>query len=81
MYVETSPGSRMKTCDTCGTQMLEQYPGRIIPAYDLRNYIVDGLENMCPTCRENYDEFVRLSIRRTKWSEFGVRPRLKKEED
>lgn len=81
MYVDTAPGSRMKTCDVCGTQMLEQYPGRIIPAHSLTLYIADGLDNMCPTCRENYDEFVRHSTKKDKWGKFGVGPRSKKEED
>ena len=75
MYIETSPGSRLKTCDVCRTQMLEAYPNNHIPAMGITAYTSDDLDKMCPTCRDNYNTYGRRVIRRSGWAKYGIEPR------
>lgn len=75
MYVETSPGSRLKTCDVCGTEMLEVYEHNYVPARGICSYTSDERNKMCSTCKDNYNTYGRRVIRRSGWDKYGITPR------
>lgn len=75
MYVETTPGSRLKTCNDCGTVMLEAYEHNYIPAKGIVAYTPDERNKMCPICKDNYNKYGHRVIRRSHWDKYGIKSR------